>query len=76
MFCDNAVLQLDNFRKLRGFGWKGFNKMNLWSQDKGQENCVDAFMESVREGRKNPIPHNEIFEVARVSVDIAEMLRK
>ena len=76
VFCDNAVLQLDNFRKLRGFGWKGFDKMNLWSQDKGQENCVDAFMESVREGRKNPIPHNEIFEVARVSVDIAEMLRK
>jgi len=76
VFCDNAVLQLDNFRKLRGFGWKGFNKMNLWSQDKGQKNCVDAFMESVREGRENPIPQDEIFEVARVSVDIADMLRK
>ena len=76
VFCDNGVLQLDNFRKLRGFGWKGFNKMNLWSQDKGQENCVDAFMESVKEGRENPIPQNEIFEVARVSVDIAEILRK
>ena len=76
IFCDNAVLQLDNFRKLRGFGWKGFNKMNLWSQDKGQENCVGAFIESVREGRENPIPQDEIFEVARVSVDIAEMLRK
>jgi predicted dehydrogenase len=75
IFCDNAVLQLDNFRKLRGFGWKGFNKMNLWSQDKGQENCVAAFMESVREGRENPIPEDEIFEVARVSVDIAELLR-
>ncbi|MDB4229133.1 bi-domain-containing oxidoreductase [Paracoccaceae bacterium] len=37
VFCDNAVLQLDNFRKLRGFGWKGFNKMNLWSQDKGRK---------------------------------------
>jgi predicted dehydrogenase/threonine dehydrogenase-like Zn-dependent dehydrogenase len=76
VFCDNAVLQLDNFRKLRGFGWKGFNKMNLWSQDKGQENCVNAFMESVRKGWKNPIPQDEIFEVARVSVDIAEILRK
>jgi len=76
VFCDNAVLQLDNFRKLRGFGWKGFNKMNLWSQDKGQENCVNAFMESVREGGENPIPQVEIFEVARVSVDLAEILRK
>lgn len=76
VFCDNAVLQLDNFRKLRGFGWKGFSKMNLWSQDKGQDNCVEAFMESVRGGGKNPIPQDEIFEVARVSVEIAEMLRK
>lgn len=76
VFCDNAVLQLDNFIKLRGYGWKGFNKMNLWSQDKGQENCVNAFMESVRRGRENPIPQDEIFEVAHVSVDIAEMLRK
>lgn len=76
VFCDNAVLQLDNFRKLRGFGWKGFNKKNLWSQDKGQTNCVNAFMESVREGGANPIPQVEIFEVARVSVDVAEILRK
>ncbi len=76
VFCDNAVLQLDNFRKLRGFGWKGFNKMNLWSQDKGQANCVNAFMESVREGGGNPIPQVEIFEVARVSIDLAEILRK
>jgi len=76
IFCDNAALQLDDFRKLRGFGWKGFNKMNLWSQDKGQENCVNAFMNSVREGGGNPIPQDEIFEVARVSVNIAELLRK
>ncbi len=76
VFCDNAVLQLDNFRKLRSYGWRGFNRMSLWSQDKGQENCVDAFMKSVRSGKENPIPQDEIFEVARVSVDIAEMLRK
>ena len=76
VFCDDAVIQLDNFRKLRGFGWKGVTKMNLWSQDKGQGNCVQAFMESVRGGGDNPIPQDEIFEVARVSVDIAEILRK
>ena len=76
IFCDDAVLQLDNFRKLKGFGWKGFNKMNLWSQNKGQENCVKAFMDSITRGDKSPIPQDEIFEVARVSVDIAEILRK
>ena len=76
VFCDNAVLQLDNFRKLSGFGWSGFSKMNLWSQDKGQINCVNAFMNAVKDGSQCPIPQDEIFEIARVSVDIAEMLRK
>src|SRR6185295_7817313 len=28
VFCAGRVLQLDNFRKLRGFGWKNFVKMN------------------------------------------------
>ena len=76
VFCDDAVLQLDNFRKLRGFGWRGFSKMNLWSQDKGQANCTKAFMDAVRQGERSPIPQEEIFEVARISVDIAESLRK
>ncbi len=75
VFCDGSVLQLDNFRKLRGFGWKGFNKMNLWRQDKGQKDCVDEFLQSVRRGKASPIPRDEVFEVARVSVDIAESLR-
>lgn len=76
VFCDDAVLQLDNFRKLKGFGWNGFKKMNLWSQDKGQKHCADAFMKKVKHGGKNPIPHDQIFEIARASIDIAEMLRK
>jgi predicted dehydrogenase/threonine dehydrogenase-like Zn-dependent dehydrogenase len=76
VFCDGGVLQLDNFRTLKGFGWKGFNKMNLWSQDKGQEACSKAFMDAVKEGGESPIPQDEIFEVARVAVDVAEELRK
>lgn len=75
VFCDNSVLQLDDFLKLRGFGWKGFSKMNLWFQDKGQQNCVNAFIKSVRDGGRSPIPQDEIFEVARVSIDIAKILR-
>ncbi|MFZ9690342.1 MAG: bi-domain-containing oxidoreductase, partial [Phycisphaerales bacterium] len=43
VFAQGGVLQLDNFRKLRGFGWKGFKSMNLWRQDKGQVACAAAF---------------------------------
>ncbi|MCE9619806.1 MAG: bi-domain-containing oxidoreductase [Planctomycetes bacterium] len=75
VFSGGAVLQLDNFRKLRGFGWKGFNKMNLWKQDKGQHACAAAFVESVRKGGPAPIPLDEILEIARVSIEIAKDLQ-
>jgi predicted dehydrogenase/threonine dehydrogenase-like Zn-dependent dehydrogenase len=76
VFANNGVLQLDNFRKLIGFDWKGFSKDKLMSQDKGQANCTKAFIEAIKQGESSPIPFNEIMEVARCSVDIAESLRK
>ncbi|APD91158.1 dehydrogenase [Alteromonas mediterranea] len=74
-FAAGKVLQLDNFIKLKGYGWKGFSKLNLWKQDKGQDACCKAFLESIEKGTTSPIPHDEIFEVARVSIEIAEQLR-
>lgn len=71
VFAAGRVLQLDNFRKLKGFGWPGFGKMNLWRQDKGQKACADAFVQAVARGRPAAIPFDEIVEVARVSIEIA-----
>jgi predicted dehydrogenase/threonine dehydrogenase-like Zn-dependent dehydrogenase len=71
VFCAGAVLQLDNFRRLRGYGWPGFKKMNLWRQDKGQIVCAKAFMDAVTHGTAAPIPFTELMEVSRLSIDIA-----
>ena len=49
--------------------------MNLWRQDKGQEACAAAFVESIRQGQPTPIPADETFEVARVTLQVAEILR-
>lgn len=75
VFAAGRVLQLDNFRKLKGYGWPGFNKLNLWKQDKGQNACAAAFLQAVQKGVP-AIPLEEIFEVARVTIDVAEQLRK
>lgn len=71
MFAAGRVLQLDNFRKLAGFGWPGFKKMNLWRQDKGQTACAAAFMRAVEQGGPAPIPLDEILEVSRVAIEVA-----
>ena len=76
VFAAGATLQIDNFRKLTGFNWPGFKKMNLSKQDKGQEACVDAFLKSIRQGTPALISVEEIIEVARVTVDIVASLRQ
>ncbi len=76
VFANDGVLQLDNFRKLIGYDWKGFSKDKLMTQDKGQANCSKAFIDSIKSGEPSPIGFDEIMEVARCSVDIAEALRR
>jgi predicted dehydrogenase len=71
VFAAGRVLQLDNFRKLTGFGWPGFSKMNLWRQDKGQKGCAAAFLRAVEKVGRAPIEFDELVEVSRVAIAIA-----
>jgi len=75
VFCDNAVLQMDNYRVLKGFDWTGFNKMKLMKQDKGQYACAREFIESIRDGKEAPIPYDEVMESSRISIEVSESLR-
>ena len=74
-FGADGVLQLDNFKRLKGYGWKGFKSQRLLSQDKGQKACAAAFVECIRAGQPVPIAYSEIMEVARVCIEVAEQLR-
>jgi len=73
VFCSGRVLQLDNFRRMRGWGWKAA-RMHLWRTDKGQEDCVRSFVEAVKTGGPAPIPIAEILEVSRVSIEAQRAL--
>ena len=75
VFCAGHVLQLDNFRRLRGYGWPGFRSLGLWRQDKGQRACVAAFVDAVRSGAAAPIELDELLEVSRVTLTLADLAR-
>lgn len=76
VFCGNAILQLDNFRKLQGYNWPNFKKMNLMQQDKGNSACVAAFVDAIENGLPSPIPYDEIVEVTNACFDAVEQLQK
>jgi predicted dehydrogenase len=72
VFCEGRILQLDNFRRLHGYGWPAFDSMNLWRQDKGQVACAKAFVDAIRGGGASPIPFDELLEVGRVTIALGE----
>jgi predicted dehydrogenase/threonine dehydrogenase-like Zn-dependent dehydrogenase len=73
VFAQGRVLQLDNFRVLRGFGWPGFKSSRLWRQDKGQKACAAAFLDAVA-GKENRLPpFEEVLEVSRIAIEMAAL---
>lgn len=70
VFCSGRILQLDNFRCLRGYGWPGFKRMRAWKQDKGHTEEVSQFINAIQQGDVAPIPFEELVEVTRTSFEI------
>lgn len=75
VFCGGRILQLDNFRRLRGFGWPGFKKMNLWRQDKGNLACVAAFVDAIQHGKPAPISFQDLIATTRSTFAVVEALK-
>lgn len=74
VFVDGRVAQIDNFRRLTGYGWSGLKRQRLWRQDKGQAQCVARFLQAIETGIP-PIDFEELVEVSRVTIEIAAALR-
>jgi predicted dehydrogenase/threonine dehydrogenase-like Zn-dependent dehydrogenase len=73
VFAGGRILQLDNFRALRGWGWKNFSKANggRFTQDKGHAAGLCAFLDAVAQGKPSPIPLEEIVETSKWAVRLA-----
>ena len=73
-FTDGKTVQLDNFRRLRSFGWRAGAGLRAWRQDKGQQHLVNEFVKRIKDGGDQLISLPEIFEVMRVSILAQQMI--
>jgi predicted dehydrogenase len=64
VFCEGSVLQLNDFRELRGHGWSRFRKLKTRRIEKGHGACLAAFFEAIKVSGEPPIPVPEIWEVS------------
>ena len=73
IYAQGKTLVLDNFRKLQGFGFKGFKTLST-TQDKGHSNQFSKLLEMVKVGGNPLIPFDEIVNTTRASFAALESL--
>lgn len=75
VFSQERVFVLDNWRKLTGFGVKGFSKMK-GTMDKGQKVQFAMLNERIREGGKSLIPFESISNTTRACFAAIQSLKE
>jgi len=63
VFSDGRVLHLDNFRRLTGFGFKGFRRFRIGRQDKGHAQEFAAFARRIAGGGEPLVPLEQLVNV-------------
>ena len=66
---------MDNWRKLKGYGFKGFSSAKS-SQDKGHFNQFQALVTQQKNGGKAIIPFDEIVNTTRASFAAIDSLKE
>jgi predicted dehydrogenase/threonine dehydrogenase-like Zn-dependent dehydrogenase len=75
VFSQNRVFVLDNWRKLTGYGARGFSKMN-GRMDKGQENEFALLNDRIRKGGDALIPFESIVNTTKASFAAIRSLKE
>ncbi len=63
VYSEGRVLDLDNFRVTKGYGFKGFRKFKTSRQDKGHSVEFAEFVNHVASGGESPIPFEDMVNV-------------
>lgn len=75
VFSQERVFILDNWRKLEGFGAKGFSKMK-GSMDKGQKDEFRMLNERLQNGGESLIPFESIINTTKASFACIQSLKE
>jgi predicted dehydrogenase len=74
VYSQERTLIMDNWRKLRGFGFKGFSSESS-RQDKGHANQFKLLVKSVQEGGKPIISMDEIINTTLASFAATDSMK-
>jgi predicted dehydrogenase/threonine dehydrogenase-like Zn-dependent dehydrogenase len=75
VYSQGRTLVIDNFRKLSGFGFKGFSSMS-GTLDKGHKNQFKELIEQVKMGGQSLIPFDEIYNTSKTAIAAIQSMQE
>ncbi len=75
VYSQERTLILDNFRTLKGYGFRDFSKQKT-QQDKGHRNQFRQLLETIRSGGTPLIPLAEILNTTKATLAAVESLKR
>ncbi len=74
VYSQERTLTLDNWRNLKGYGFKGFSKMKS-KMDKGHKNQFGLLVDQINNGGEALIPFDELINTTKASFAAIESLK-
>lgn len=68
VFAGGTILELDNFRKLMGYGSKLVSSFKTRGQEKGHLEMLGEWLRYLHTGKQTPLSLDEIFEVSKAAI--------
>jgi len=75
VYSQERTLILDNWRNLKGYGFKGFSKMKS-KMDKGHKSQFELLVKQINSGGEALIPFDELVNATKASFAAIESLKK
>ena len=69
-------LILENFIKLKGYGFTNFKSKRLFRQNKGHKEMINSFINSILYTGKPTISFDEIYSVSKTTIELANFEKK
>ena len=63
IFSSGKIYQINNFVNLKTWGTSNTKNIRRFKQDKGQQLCINEFIDAIKNSKKSPIPFEEICEL-------------
>jgi len=74
IFCEGAAAVIDDFRTLKVFGKKRYQKKSR-EQDKGHTKEIRAFISAIKLGQTSPVPFEESYLSMIATFKIIESIK-